>query len=245
MFEVPAKVELLDACVGVCKLVKRSGTLDGSVPLRAAQACTPLLEGNAYGHQLVLEGALELKRGLGGGLSCVAGPVLDRLERAGRGALPPLVLQGFLKSAGHWESRLRAGAVISQRRRVSLWTGLLVQVPEGLCVRVAGTAEFAGFDLRIEPARIENLVRLAAQVYPQLADPARFTRTPWAGLRPVCMDGLPLIGPTRVPGLWLNTGHGHLGWTQAAGSGALLADLLTGQAPSVSAVPYAPQRFGL
>jgi D-amino-acid dehydrogenase len=63
----------------------------------------------------------------------------------------------------------------------------------------------------------------------------------------MCADGMPLIGPTRVPGLYLNTGHGHMGWTVAAGSGDLLARLLTGAPPpdAVDPAPFRPQRFGL
>jgi len=58
-------------------------------------------------------------------------------------------------------------------------------------------------------------------------------------------DGVPLIGPTTVPGLFLNTGHGHLGWTQAAGSAALLADLMTCHTPDIDPTRYAPARFSL
>ncbi|HYF21721.1 MAG TPA: FAD-dependent oxidoreductase [Ramlibacter sp.] len=112
-------------------------------------------------------------------------------------------------------------------------------------LRVAGTAEFCGFDSRIAPARVANLVGLASRLYPQVADEAAFSRRPWIGLRPMCADGVALVGRTRVGGLWLNTGHGHLGWTQAAGSGHLLADLLLGRQPALDPSPYAPERFGL
>ncbi len=113
-------------------------------------------------------------------------------------------------------------------------------------LRVAGTAEFAGMDLRLKPARVANLQRLLARVMPAVcaAVPAEQAR-PWTALRPMTPDGVPLVGATRVPGLWLNTGHGHLGWTQAAGSGALLADLLLGRRPALNPAPYAPARWGL
>jgi D-amino-acid dehydrogenase len=113
-------------------------------------------------------------------------------------------------------------------------------------LRIAGTAEFTGHDLSLNPARIANLKRLLGRIYPEVlrATPEAST-TPWAGLRPMVPDGVPLIGPTRVPGLHLNTGHGHLGWTQAAGSGALLADLMTGREPPIEPTRYAPARFGL
>lgn len=113
-------------------------------------------------------------------------------------------------------------------------------------LRIAGTAEFTGHDLRLNPRRIDNLRRLLARVYPQvLAATPEALQTPWTGLRPMVHDGLPLIGPTRVPGLYLNTGHGHLGWTQAAGSGRLLADLMKGTTPEIDPRRYLPQRVGL
>lgn len=113
-------------------------------------------------------------------------------------------------------------------------------------LRIAGTAEFTGHDLRLNPHRIDNLRRLLGRVYPQvLAATPEASQTPWTGLRPMVHDGLPLIGPTRVPGLFLNTGHGHLGWTQAAGSGQLLADLMKGAKPAIDPRRYLPQRVGL
>lgn len=112
-------------------------------------------------------------------------------------------------------------------------------------LRVAGTAEFCGEDLRIAPGRVANLSGLASRLYPQVIANTG-TPQPWTGLRPMCVDGRPLIGPTRLPGLWLNTGHGHLGWTVGAASGHLLALRMTGQAlPAVDAEAFAPSRFGL
>lgn len=112
-------------------------------------------------------------------------------------------------------------------------------------LRVAGTAEFCGNDLRIVPERVANLAHLARQLYPQVVDAAAPPRS-WTGLRPMCADGRPLVGPTRLSGLWLNTGHGHLGWTVGAASGQLLAAQMVGD-PSAArqANPFAPARFGL
>jgi D-amino-acid dehydrogenase len=112
-------------------------------------------------------------------------------------------------------------------------------------LRVAGTAEFTGYDTTINPARTANLLRLLQQLYPELArtldgvDPS-----PWTGLRAMCPDGVPLIGPSGLERLWINTGHGHVGWTLAAGSGQLVADLLVGAQPALTAVDYDPRRFG-
>lgn len=113
-------------------------------------------------------------------------------------------------------------------------------------LRVAGTAEFCGDDVRIARGRVTNLRRNFARVYPALASrqPPMAARE-WAALRPMCADGKPLIGATRLKGLYLNTGHGHMGWTLAAGSGNVLAALMTGEQPAVDARPFEPRRFGL
>ena len=111
-------------------------------------------------------------------------------------------------------------------------------------LRVAGTAEFCGLDLTIRPKRVANLVRQMARLYPAIVDatPAE-RRSVWAGLRPMTPDGVPLIGATAVRGLYLNTGHGHLGWTLAAGSASVLADVFLGRRPALDPEPYALARF--
>ncbi|ALJ13667.1 FAD-dependent oxidoreductase [Sphingopyxis macrogoltabida] len=115
--------------------------------------------------------------------------------------------------------------------------------PLGTRLRVAGTAEFAGHDLRLDPKRIGNLGQLFKATYPAIAGEAVLaTGRPWTGLRPVAADGRPYIGPGRVAGSWVNAGHGHLGWTLAAGSARLLADLMTGARPELDPSPYAPCR---
>lgn len=111
-------------------------------------------------------------------------------------------------------------------------------------VRAVGTAEFAGYDLSLDPARLANLKGLLTEIYPQYAaEVSAGDFEPWTGLRPVATDGVPLIGRTRPDNLYLNTGHGHLGWTLAAGSGKLLADLIAGAQPGIHADDFAPGRF--
>ena len=117
-----------------------------------------------------------------------------------------------------------------------------VVVPLGNVIRVAGTAEFTGYDLALTEARIRNLVALVNQVLPA-GGFDRQQAKPWCGLRPMSVDGVPIIGPTPIGNLWLNTGHGHLGWTMAAGSGQLLSDLMTGGSPGVDPEDYALARF--
>lgn len=115
--------------------------------------------------------------------------------------------------------------------------------PWGSRLRIAGTAEFAGEDRRIDPARIENLVGLLDALYPQLSGRLRMQSAfPWCGLRPMSADGLPYVGAAPVRGLWVNSGHGHLGFTMAAGSARLLADLMDGRPPEIDPAPFALMR---
>jgi D-amino-acid dehydrogenase len=116
-------------------------------------------------------------------------------------------------------------------------------VPLEGALRVVGTAEFAGYDLTMRPDRIRNLLRLLREVLPgESFDPE--TGRAWCGLRPMCVDGVPVIGFTSIPNLLVNTGHGHLGWTMAAGSARVLVDLLSGELPSIDPTPYSLARFG-
>lgn len=115
--------------------------------------------------------------------------------------------------------------------------------PLGARLRVAGTAEFAGEDKSLPPARVENLFRLLEAVYPEIARKIDRTRAQlWTGLRPMSADGVPFIGETRISGVYVNSGHGHLGWTLAAGSACLLADLISNRSPAIDPAPYTPTR---
>lgn len=115
-------------------------------------------------------------------------------------------------------------------------------VPLDGVIRVAGTAEFAGYDRTMSPVRIANLLRLVRKVLPRMEfDPARVKA--WCGLRPMSTDGVPIIGRTPFSNLFLNTGHGHLGWTLSVGSGQLLADVLSNNSPALDPAPYALGRF--
>ncbi len=99
-------------------------------------------------------------------------------------------------------------------------------------IRVGGTAELAGFSLRLRKPRRETLAHSVADLFPRGGDLARASF--WTGLRPMTPDGTPVVGPTRFTNLLLNTGHGTLGWTMACGSGRLLADLITGRQPEIA-----------
>jgi D-amino-acid dehydrogenase len=117
-----------------------------------------------------------------------------------------------------------------------------VVVPLGGAIRAAGTAEFAGYDLALPRARVDNLLTLLRQVLPQMSFDLAAAK-PWCGLRAMSADGVPIIGSTPLSNLFVNTGHGHLGWTMAAGSAQLLTALLSGDVPSIDPMPYALTRF--
>ncbi|OJU88342.1 MAG: D-amino acid dehydrogenase small subunit [Burkholderiales bacterium 66-5] len=99
-------------------------------------------------------------------------------------------------------------------------------------IRVGGMAELGGFDLRLNPARRATLEMVTNGLFAGGGDlsAAQF----WTGLRPMTPDGTPIVGATRIPNLLLNTGHGTLGWTMAAGSGKLVADITLGHTPDIS-----------
>ena len=98
-------------------------------------------------------------------------------------------------------------------------------------LRAAGTAELAGYDAAVNAVRCEAIAARLRQLFPGLAGCAVADR--WAGLRPATPDNVPLIGRTRLANLYLNAGHGTLGWTLACGSGRALAALVAGRRPDV------------
>jgi D-amino-acid dehydrogenase len=112
----------------------------------------------------------------------------------------------------------------------------------GSRIRVGGTAELAGYSLKLREARRATLEHVVTDLFPGGGDLARATF--WCGLRPMTPDGTPVIGPTRYPNLWLATGHGTLGWTMAAGTGRVVADLLSGRTPEIDLAGLSLARYG-
>ena len=108
-------------------------------------------------------------------------------------------------------------------------------------LRVAGTAEFDGFNTRLNKKRGNAILEMARSQFPNAGDFDNSTL--WTGLRPLTPDGLPAIGRTPMDNLYLNTGHGTLGWTLCAGSGKAAADLVTGNIPDIDLSGFAPDRF--
>ncbi|EKS9913462.1 MULTISPECIES: D-amino acid dehydrogenase [Burkholderia] len=108
-------------------------------------------------------------------------------------------------------------------------------------IRVGGMAEIVGFDKTLRPARRETLEMCVNDLFPGGGDTSKATF--WTGLRPMTPDGTPIVGRTPVSNLFLNTGHGTLGWTMSCGSGQLLADLISGKKPAIQADDLSVHRY--
>lgn len=108
-------------------------------------------------------------------------------------------------------------------------------------IRVGGMAEIVGYDTRLVAARRATLQMCVDDLFPGASQAAQAEF--WTGLRPATPDGTPIVGATPVENLFLNTGHGTLGWTMACGSGQLLADLISGRRPAIAADDLAVFRY--
>ena len=109
-------------------------------------------------------------------------------------------------------------------------------------IRVGGTAELTGFDLSLDAERRETLEHVVSDLFPDGGDAKAASF--WCGLRPMTPDGTPLLGATRYPNLHLSTGHGTLGWTMAAGTGRVMADLISGRRPEIDMEGLTLARYG-
>lgn len=109
-------------------------------------------------------------------------------------------------------------------------------------IRVGGTAELAGYSLNLREARRATLNHVVTDMFPRGGDVSKASF--WCGLRPMTPDGTPIVGPTPVQNLLLATGHGTLGWTMAAGTGRVIADLVSGRAPDIDIGGLAMARYG-
>jgi D-amino-acid dehydrogenase len=98
-------------------------------------------------------------------------------------------------------------------------------------LRVAATAEFAGYGRSHRPRDFARLLATAKELFPTAGDYARAEY--WAGLRPMTPSSVPILGRARYDNLFLNVGHGHVGWTMCCGSGKLVADLVSGRKPEI------------
>ncbi len=109
-------------------------------------------------------------------------------------------------------------------------------------IRVGGTAELAGYSLKLREARRATLEHVVTDLFPKGGDVSQATF--WCGLRPMTPDGTPIVGPTPLPNLLLATGHGTLGWTMAAGTARVIADLIGGRDPAIDVSALGMARYG-
>jgi D-amino-acid dehydrogenase len=107
-------------------------------------------------------------------------------------------------------------------------------------IRVGGMAEISGYTSDLGEPRRLTLQHSVTDLFPG-GDMTKASF--WSGLRPMTPDGTPVIGPTKVPGLFLNTGHGTLGWTMSSGSARVIADLVSGRKPDIDATDLAIARY--
>lgn len=110
-------------------------------------------------------------------------------------------------------------------------------------IRVGGTAELAGYDLSRPDHRYKGLEDVARALYPKIPREAVAKAERWSGLRPMTPDGPPVIGKTAIGNLFVNTGHGTLGWTMSCGAAGVLADVVAGRRPSVDISAFSVARY--
>jgi D-amino-acid dehydrogenase len=164
------------------------------------------------------------------------GPWSDQLARRFGLRLPFFVKRGYHM---HYEAKGNAGLT---RPVLDLERGYLV-TPMARGLRLTTGAEFARRDDPASPAHLERVEPYARELFPI---GARKDTAPWLGRRPCLPDMRPIVGPfPGRPGLWLDTGHHHLGLTLGPITGRLLADLMTGEAPFVDPAPFKAERFGV
>ena len=142
----------------------------------------------------------------------------DQLTRPLGLTLPVRPVKGYsiTLDASHVPEMMPRHPIVDAENHISI-------TPLGQRLRLLGTAEFAGNDTSLNETRLETLRQFFKEFYPDLATQVDVdSGACWAGLRPMSADGKPFIGASPLAGLWLNVGHGHLGWTMAVGSAKLL-----------------------
>ena len=168
-----------------------------------------------------------------------AGVSTTRLARlAGIRRLPVYPLKGYSVTVPATEDTTPSVSVSDEARRI-------VVSRLGDRLRIAGTAEVGGYDNTIEMPRARSVLAAALDLFPQMNEVAGKAEF-WTGLRPMSSDGSPIIGQAgRFKNLYLNTGHGSLGWTFGAGSAAALADEICGAPSQLDLTPFDIRRFSL
>ena len=118
---------------------------------------------------------------------------------------------------------------------------LVAFCPMGNRLRLTATADFAGYSTDYEASDFAVMLRSARELFPNAG--AWDKPSYGACLRPMTPEGAPIIGPSKLSNLWLNTGQGHMGWTMACGSSRLLTDLMTGRKPDLDPADYSAARY--
>ncbi|MFV8836479.1 D-amino acid dehydrogenase [Aquisalimonas sp.] len=172
------------------------------------------------------------------GFVIAAGNDSKRLAAAHGIRLPIYPVKGYsvtLPLAGWWNPPVIP--LIDDARKV-------VVTVLGDRIRLAGTAEFAGYDTSLQTRRAATVLRQASGLFPSLGEHTeQHTPDYWTGLRPMTVDGPPVLGPSPLSNLFLNTGPGHLGWTFACGCSRLVADVVNGETPAIGLDGLGLQRF--
>jgi D-amino-acid dehydrogenase len=163
------------------------------------------------------------------------GPYSAGMARSLGWRLPVNPVKGYSETIAieGWNNAPRIPLVITYRKMAI--TNL------GKQLRLAGTAEFAGFDLSLNERRGRMLLDALDEHYPDY--PRGSPPQHWAGLRPVVPDGRPVLGTTPVKNLFVDTGHGQLGWTLSCGSARAIAAVMDGKPPEIDLRDFAFDRF--
>ncbi|MDB5536025.1 MAG: D-amino acid dehydrogenase small subunit, partial [Devosia sp.] len=108
-------------------------------------------------------------------------------------------------------------------------------------IRVGGMAELSGYNSDLSPHRKDTLAFVVNQLFPGAGDTVRASF--WTGMRPMTPDSTPIIGVSKLPNLYINSGHGTLGWTMACGSARVMTDMISGTKPDIDISDLGPGRY--
>ncbi len=159
-----------------------------------------------------------------------AGPQSGRLARHVGIRLPIYPIKGFSITAPIVNADLTPGIGFDDTERLIAMSTL------GNRLRIASSAVFGGFDNSHQPKDFKSILKLARELFP---DAANYENAEyWSGLRPMTTSSKPIVGASPLPNLFLNVGHGHLGWTMSCATGKIVADVIEGKSPDLETSPF-------